>query len=348
MRIRRLLLLACVAIVPLAAWRLYADQEYWTAAWHQRSLLPSVCDCPECAPSDTQLVQFRGGSEPTFDLKNAKIPVNEIRGGGPPKDGIPALTDPTMISATEASYLRDDDRVIGVVVDSESRAYPLRILNHHEIVNDRAGEIPYAVTYCPLCDSAVVFDRRTPLGEREFGVSGLLYNSNVLMYDRGGRPESLWSQVKTTGVSGPAADKSLGTLPLELTTWKDWLARHPRTKVLSDDTGHRRDYRRNPYAGYFARGELMFPARPVSDRMAAKTPVLGVWTDRAARAYPLSVFGSKSRELQDTLDGKHITLAYNAEANSIRVVAADDGVRWMYSFWFAWYAFRPRTDVFIP
>lgn len=296
--------------------------------------------------NEVRLIQLPTSREPAFDLSGLTVPAAEIRSGGPPKDGIPALTNPTMIASVDATYLRPSDRVIGVVADSQARAYPLKILNYHEIVNDRIGQLPIAVTYCPLCDSAAVYDRRTPLGEREFGVSGLLYNSNVLMFDRGGQPESLWSQVKTKGISGPAADKSLRSLPLELTTWKDWIARYPNTQVLSDQTGHRRDYQRNPYAGYFTNARLMFPVQPVSDVLPTKAPVLGVWTeDGTARAYPLSAFGDADRMLHDKVGGKDLTIAFNHEAKSLRVVEADEGIHWMYSLWFAWYAFHPETSI---
>lgn len=283
---------------------------------------------------------------PAFDLSSAIIPRNEILGGGPPKDGIPALTNPKFIPEREASYLNRDDRVIGIVRGQDARAYPLAILNYHEIVNDSVGDLPVAVTYCPLCDSAAVFDRRTPLGHRDFGVSGLLYNSNVLMYDRGGEPESLWSQIKTTGISGPGANHALKTLPVELTTWDDWRTRHPETKVLSPQTGHQRDYRRNPYAGYFDQPGLMFSARPTSDRLPTKARVLGVWTDANARAYPLSAFGNEPRTIEDLVDGKKVVIHYDPRARSLRVVEAEEGFQWMYSLWFSWYAMRPETDVF--
>lgn len=288
-------------------------------------------------------VQRRQSSE--FDLGNAIVNRQEIFAGGPPKDGIPALTKPAMIQATKAKYLQPQDRVIGVVVGKEARAYPLAILNYHEIVNDTLGETPVAVTYCPLCDSVAVFDRRTPLGVREFGVSGLLYNSNVLMYDRGGKPESLWSQVKTQGISGPAVKKSLSALPVELTTWKDWLARYPQSRVMSPNTGHQRDYSRNPYAAYFQNQTLMFPAKPSSDRFPAKSRVLGVWTENATRAYPESSFSAENRSIDDELDGKELTIEYNPEAQSLRVAKADEGLQWMYSFWFTWYALHPETTV---
>jgi hypothetical protein len=170
-------------------------------------------------------VQAQGGSgrraTPPFDLGNATVPREEIHSGGPAKDGIPALSKPKTIGAKAATYLAAGDRVIGVAIGNEARAYPIRILNFHEIVNDVLGGQPIAVTYCPLCDSAAVFDRNTPRGLREFGVSGLLYNSNVLMYDRDKRAESLWSQLKSEAVAGVQVRNRLKLLPLELTTWSD-------------------------------------------------------------------------------------------------------------------------------
>lgn len=291
-----------------------------------------------------ELVQSRGG--PSFDLSRAVIPLNEIHSGGPPKDGIPALTDPQVLRPQDARYLNDADRVAGVLVGKESRAYPLKILNYHEIVNDKVGGVPIAVTYCPLCDSVAVFDRRAAHGVREFGVSGLLYNSNVLMYDRGGRPESLWSQVAAQGVSGPGARTSLKTLPVDLTTWQDWQARHPDTTVLSNQTGHARNYQANPYGRYFAARGLMFPARPMNNRLPAKSPILGVWSHGKARAYPLAAFNARGISLEQKLEGKQFKLVYDHQNKSLRVAQADEGLQWMYSFWFAWYAFRPHTEVY--
>ncbi|QDV82211.1 DUF3179 domain-containing protein [Planctomycetes bacterium TBK1r] len=291
-----------------------------------------------------QPVQHRGLGGSGFDLRQATIPVQEIRSGGPPKDGIPSLSNPRMISAAEATYLRASDRVIGVVSGRESRAYPLAILNYHEIINDRIGELPIAVTYCPLCDSAVVFDRRTPLGEREFGVSGLLYNSNVLMYDRSDT-ESLWSQVKGEGVSGPAARMKLTVLPMELSTWAGWRKRHPNTTVVSSETGHRRNYQGSPYTRYFKQPNLMFPVKPISNALPLKESVLGVWDDASALAIPISAFGGKSMQIEKSLGGRKFTVAFDADDQTIRVVKSEAGLRWMNSFWFAWYAFRPETEI---
>lgn len=285
---------------------------------------------------------------PDFDLSSVAIPVEEILHGGPPKDGIPALSRPNTIPATDADYLNDQSRVIGLVFDGESRAYPLSILNHHEIVNDEIGERAVAVTYCPLCDSAAVFDRQTELGPREFGVSGLLYNSNVLMYDRTEGVESLWSQIKSEGVSGPGNGVGLTALPFQLTTWGDWKARHPETIVLSSQTGHVRDYAHNPYAGYFESAALLFPVDQLDNRLAAKQRVLGVWSGDTYRAYPELAFDDKQNRLEGLIDGKRLVIEFDAESQSMRVSETEEGVEWMYSLWFAWYAMHPETELYQP
>ncbi|MBI3838716.1 MAG: DUF3179 domain-containing protein [Planctomycetia bacterium] len=339
-RQRRKAMLSLLVLLIICLLRFNSDYDFRRTAWTQQMVRPD-------REQDESLVQVafqRQGHG--FDLRNATIPVKQIVGGGPPKDGIPALTNPKQVAVSEATFLQPADRVIGVAIGDVARAYPLRILDYHEIVNDRIGELPIAVTYCPLCDSAVVFDRRTKLGEREFGVSGLLFNSNVLMYDRGGQPESLWAQLKAEGVSGPAARIPLKTLPVELTTWKDWLARHPQSTVLALNTGHSRDYGRRLYAAYFGSPDLMFAVKPLDRRLAAKTPVLGVWTANAARAYPLSQFSDESRQLTEQLDGKAFVLQYDALSHNLRVTSADEDVQWMYSFWFAWAAFRPKTELY--
>lgn len=284
-----------------------------------------------------------------FETGNLTVPRDRVLEGGPPKDGIPALTNPEMVPASQAGFLRPKDRVIGVFLGKEARAYPLKIMNYHEAVNDTIGGIPLLVTYCPLCDSVAVFDRRTPDGVREFGISGLLFNSNVLLYDRCKTDkESLWTQLGTVAVSGPAVNSRLKTLPAELTTWADWSARHPQTTVLSQKTGHRRDYSLNPYAGYFASPRLMFGGvSPRSTRLPAKMPVLGVWTEKSARAYPLAAFQQFTalQRWEQQIDGRKFRLIYNPAARSLRIESAEEGIRHVYAFWFAWYAFHPNTEI---
>ena len=211
-----------------------------------------------------------------FDLSSCLIPRDEMVAAGMPKDGLRAWTDPPFISADEADdltrkhrgkFLVSGDRVIGVALNGEAKAYPLRILNWHEIVNDHVGGRPVAVTYHPLCDSVAVFDRNVGGETLEFGVSGLLYNSNLLMYDRreGGEGESLWSQLQFRAVCGPAArhDTALDLIPAVLTTWQGWRETHPDTVVLAPGKNEKKRYKRDPYVSYFATDSVRFPVNPM-------------------------------------------------------------------------------------
>ena len=151
------------------------------------------------------------------------------------------------------------------------------------------------------------------------------------------------------GVSGPGIEAELKSLPFEVTTWSDWSTRHPQTKVLSPETGHSRDYQRSPYTGYFASPQLMFPVKPLDRRLALKTTVLGVRGKKSRRAYPLAAFAKitgQEQRLDQELDELKFTLIYDKQASSLRIEAADDGLRWMYAFWFAWAAFHPDTEIF--
>jgi hypothetical protein len=165
-----------------------------------------------------------------FDLKGSLIPVAEIKKGGPPKDGIPALVNPRMIPASQAK-LGAKELVVGVKIGKHQRAYPIKILIWHENINDTIGKKPIAVTYCPLCNSVFVFDRFVGGEKREFGISGLLWNSNVLLFDRQSsqKKESLWSQVDMRAVTGPASRKGLkitSRRSRELKTWSAPKGRH--------------------------------------------------------------------------------------------------------------------------
>ena len=175
--------------------------------------------------------------------------------------------------------------MIGIEVDGERRAYPIRILNYHEIVNDRIGDTAFAVTYCPLCGTGVAFDAEVAGKAREFGVSGLLYNSDVLIYDR--QSESLWSQIMSKAVSGPLKGARLRKIPIQHTRWEDWLEGGD-TLVLSLDTGYRRDYSRSPYGSYDDDRNLYFPGNASSARYHPEERVIGFELDGRFKAYPFA------------------------------------------------------------
>jgi hypothetical protein len=207
------------------------------------------------------------------------IRIEEVAWGGVIVDGIPALDIPAMTTASAASYLNLDDWVFGVEINGDARAYPLRIMNWHEMVNDVVGGVPVSLAYCTLCGSGILFDGRVA-GRAEaftFGSAGLLYRSNKLMYDR--QTDSLWEQFAGRPVVGRLTGSKieLKPLPLVLTSWSEWRSRHPETRVLSLDTGFRRDYGPGvAYREYFAGPELMFPALVKDRRLPQKDLIFGV------------------------------------------------------------------------
>jgi hypothetical protein len=276
-----------------------------------------------------------------FDTTRHAIPLDEIRSGGPPKDGIPALDEPRFVLA-EAAQLRPDDRVVGIAHDGVAKAYPLGILSWHEAVNDKLGDLPVVVTYCPLTASAIVFDRRVGGRARSFGISGRLYQSNVLLYDR--EREGLWSQLAEEAVTGQDSGTRLRVLPAVETSWADWRREHPDTLVLSFDTGHDRNYKRDPYAAYHGSPHLMFPVARIDDRLPAKERVLGLRLESEAKAYPLAALAQES-PLDDTLGAARVRVLYDARTDRAEVRAAETGelLPGVVVYWFAWAAFHPDT-----
>jgi hypothetical protein len=183
---------------------------------------------------------------PKTDFSIVSIDWSEITSGGPPRDGIPAIDDPRSVPAAEAAELADEEPVVGVVVNGEARAYPLRVLIWHEIANDTLGRVPVAVTYCPLCNTAIVFDRRVGGRVLDFGTTGRLRNSDLVMYDR--QTESWWQQFLGEAIVGELTGTTLRMIPARLESFANFRARAPLGTVLVGD--HARAYGYNPYVGY--------------------------------------------------------------------------------------------------
>jgi hypothetical protein len=229
-----------------------------------------------------------------------------------------------MIDAGEAHYLDADELVFGVAINGDVRAYPLRIMDWHEMFNDVIGGVPVALAYCTLCASGILYETSV-LGRDApfvFGTSGLLYRSNKLMYDD--QTNSLWNQFTGRPVVGPltGSDIELTVRPVAITQWEKWLARHPDTKVLSLDTGFERDYRRGrAYAAYFSSPNLMFPARVDDNRLHGKTYVFVVRDSGDEKAWPLSAFAD-TPVINGRLGDRDVVLIGDAGTRTVRAYTA--------------------------
>jgi hypothetical protein len=178
----------------------------------------------------------------------ALIDLDRILSGGPPPDGIPPIDDPRFQAAASVGWLAAEEAVIALEIDGEARAYPVQIMMWHEIVNDTIADVPVTIAYCPLCNSALAYDRRLDDRILDFGTSGELFNSSLVMYDR--QTESLWTHFDGQAVVGHLTGEQLDTFSIQMVSWERWLDANPDGLVLSRVTGFTRDYGRNPYEGY--------------------------------------------------------------------------------------------------
>ncbi len=289
------------------------------------------------------------GKTPTsvFDTSRHSVPLEQIVDGGPGKDGIPAILRPQFVRASEASFLADRDRVLGLAQGSEIKAYPVKILTWHEIVNDTINGRRVMVTYCPLCGSGLAFDATVRGRPHTFGVSGLLYQSNVLLYDH--QTESLWSQLGMKAVTGPLMGEKLTPMPLEHITWGEWRAAHPGTLVLSTQTGSWRNYDRDPYEGYEDTREIFFDVSHYDARYHPKEWVIGVERNGIAKAYPFTELQKTESPLHDRIGTDAIIVRFDLQHRSASVTDAQgQPVPSVKTYWFAWHTFHPDSELFAP
>lgn len=242
------------------------------------------------------------------------IPKAQVFDGGPGKDGIPALSDPSFTSVDQLNYLSDDDLVIGYGHDGEYKAYPHSILDWHEIINDEIKGSKIAITYCPLTGTGIGWDRMIQGNETTFGVSGLLYNSNLIPYDR--HTDSYWSQINLNCVNGTLKGQNAITHQVIETTWKTWKEMYPNSKVITTETGFDRNYNTYPYGDYRTNHEkLLFPVSPNDERMPSKERVLAVIDDGKAKVYRFNNFEGGTKILKDDFNGIQIVIIGNKDKN---------------------------------
>jgi hypothetical protein len=230
---------------------------------------------PQAEPSPREQTPSALDNPAAADLPAPIVNPRDIISGGPPPDGIPALDRPTFVRASDAKFLKSREPVLAIQIGDDARAYPIEIMTWHEIANDTVAGIPVAVSYCPLCNSAIAYDRRLDQRVLDFGTSGKLYHSALVMYDR--QTASLWSHFTGQAIAGILTGTLLQTIPVALVSWRDWRRAHPNGLVLSRDTGFDRPYGQNPYPGYddVNTPPFLFNGE-VDGRFAAKERVTGV------------------------------------------------------------------------
>ena len=300
-----------------------------------------------------------------FDLSSSLVPASRIVPAGMPRDGLLALNEPAILSVAKVEvrnhegrgkFLLGRDRVLGVEVAGDARAYPLRLLRWHEVVNDRVGGRDLLVSYNPLCDSAVVCDRTDGGEALAFGVSGLVYNSNMLLFDRRSDPgsSSLWSQLQGRAIAGPAAaaGATMALLPAAIATWDQWRGRHPDTRVLAPVDRMRTLYKRDPYHSYFGSDLLHFPVEPLplAGDLALKDRVLvisaGGRDTVVALRHLAAGAGAGSGTWEGAAAGIPLRVQFDLDAGAALVEPLADpgpGFATRQCFWFAWYAWHPEA-----
>ncbi|MGI9658977.1 MAG: DUF3179 domain-containing (seleno)protein [Gaiellaceae bacterium] len=307
---------------------------------------------------DELRVDLRGW---TTDFTRHTVPLSEFSGGGPPRDGIAPIDEPRLDTVDEANeYLEAREPVVEVVINGEARAYPLRVLVWHEIANDELGGTPVSVTFCPLCYTAIAFDRNFKGQVLDFGTTGNLRFSDLVMWDR--QTETWWQQFSGEGVIGQHAGELLTQVPATISAWEDFAANHPDGTVLSQDTGFDRPYGQQPYVGYdsidsppfFPVANLDDDRLPPKERVAlidraGDTVVVPFSALETAGTIPVEVAGEMLTVewvggVRSSLNGQ--TIGDSEERGAARVTnAAGELVTFDTPFWFAVAAFRPDARV---
>jgi hypothetical protein len=296
------------------------------------------------------------------DFSKTRVTWDEILSGGPAKDGIPSIDNPIFESAAAKTELTERDPVIGLAIGSDARAYPLRILTWHEIVNDTVGGVPVTVTYCPLCNSAIVFDRRADGMVLDFGTTGKLRNSDLVMYDR--QTESWWQQFTGEAIVGSLVGTELKMLPARLESFAEFKARHPEGRVLVPNNPRLRDYGRNPYVGYdggAAPYPFLFQGEYPKDVEAMARVVVIRQPPGKPRAVTLDLLRRKGRlELGDGIEldwraGQssaldHWDIAQGRDVGTVTAFKTDDSgnrveIPYDVTFAFAVFAFHPDVAI---
>jgi hypothetical protein len=277
-----------------------------------------------------------------FDVSQHGVPKDEIRGGGPARDRVQSVDDPEYVAPDAASWVNGATPVIGVAHAGVARAAPIHLLEYHQVVNDDLGGVPVVITFAPLAGTPRAFLAKVEGKHLHFGVSGLVYNSNFLLYDR--ETQSLWSQFLGLAIAGPLTGKQLTSLRVHQEPFGVWLGREPDTQVLVRPKPREIDYRYSPYRLYWASETVPFPVAASDERYHPKEVVLGVEVGGVSRAYLGSILTAAGGRIVDEIGGKKIRIAYEGEVANF-IFQAPEGVAVTDAYWFAWKAFHPDTEI---
>ena len=302
---------------------------------------------PRPAPAADAPAPPAGAAKPAapelggFPLANLRVPQDQVQAGGPKRDDIASVDEPRFASLEEATWVLAENPVLGLALGSEARVYPVHLIERHQIVNDVVGGTPVAVTYDPLAGSPLAFERNVDGKTLSFGVAGLVYDANFLMYDR--ETQSLWSQMRGEAIAGPLSGHKLRRVPLRQETLAAWLERHPDSKVLTPPSDAI-DYRYSPFSSYWVSNRIPYRVDAQDRRFHAKEVVVGVVRDGKARAYLGSLVTAAGGKLDDEFQGRKIHVEY-ASADAVFHYDIPADVEVTEAYWFAWKAFHPDTEV---
>lgn len=295
--------------------------------------------------ADSEIARQWTREWPQTDFSRATVDLSEIISGGPMKDGIPSIDDPKFLAVDEVDDLATREPVLSLVIADDARAYPLRVMMWHEIVNDMVAGTPVTVTYCPLCNTGIVFDRRLDGRTLDFGTTGNLRHSDLVMYDR--QTESWWQQFGGQAIVGELAGRSLRMLPSRLESWESFRKRAPKGRVLVPNDPRSRAYGSNPYVGYDQADRPFLFSGALPDKVPAMMRVVAVgneaWTLPLVRAKRIIRAGDLSIGWQpgqaSALDSADITKG--ADVGNVVVQRNGEDVPHTVTFAFAFFAFAP-------
>ena len=306
-----LLGLFAAACVPIAnEVSLLTPESNSTLESEEINPLPTENPSPQDSPPPNAQLEF------STDFSIHSVPYSEILSGGPPKDGIPAIDQPNFVSIPEANeWLKSMEPVILVEINKEAKAYPLQILTWHEIVNDSLGGVPIIVSFCPLCNTAIVFRREVSNLVLDFGTTGRLRYSNLIMYDR--QTETWWQQAEGVGIAGKLTGTQLEPVPAAIISWEEYKSGYPQGLVLSRETGFSRAYGQNPYTGYddVNRPPFLYDGPTTPGKLAPVARVLALELNGDAVAYPYDLLKTQN-VVNDQVGGSRVVIFWTADTAS--------------------------------